>query len=229
MKHENIYQALLAIVNDCRPIAKAGKNKFQDYHYHKEEDIINNIRPLCIKHGVVIMPEVVEHSFIEVAPTKAGARQWLTSQLIKFTFTHADSGTSTYSTMLGQGVDNQDKGANKATTGATKYALMKALMISDGDDAEGYEDPPNPDDPATDPPKKLPPVKEMMETIEAGIKLLADNEIDNFNTRPRVNNSLRAQFKTHKMEEIEKMPEQLIYDYVLKLRNKWKEWKKENE
>ena len=229
MAHKTIYHALIAIVSDCKAIAKAGKNKFQNYNYHKEEDIINNIRPLCVKHGVVIMPEIMEHSFTEVAETKAGQRQWLTSQLIKFTFTHADSETSTYSVVMGQGIDNQDKGSNKATTGATKYALMKALMISDGDDAEGYEDGPNPDDPANDPPRKLPTMKEMLDEIVRGQDWLGENKVDNFDKAVRRNNSLKAHFGTYHFEKIEKMAPQLVFDYVLKIRGKRKEWIKENE
>jgi len=221
----NVNMALLAIVKECKPIPKNGFNAFQKYYYHMEADVINTIRPLCVKHGIVVTSEVLDHEVIEAGKTKGGTLQFLTTLRIRFTFTHAETDTSTCSIMVGQGMDSGDKGSNKAITGASKYALMKALMISDGDDAEGYAD----KDVATfgdDEPEKLPPVVEMMESIVKGLAVLKKEKIDEFDTPKRVNNSLKKHFGTYKFNEIENAEPFVVYDYLLKLRDKLKESKK---
>jgi len=139
MANENINKAILAISDGCKAIPKNGYNQAQKYYFMKASDIIDHIRPLCVKHGVVITPEVMSY---EITPyqTKSGSNQFLVTQMVKYTFTHAGSGEFTTSVVLGQGSDMGDKASNKATTGATKYAYINTFLLSDGEDAENDVD-----------------------------------------------------------------------------------------
>ena len=73
---------------------------------------------------------------------------------------------------------------------------------------------------------KLPTKPEMLETIEKGLAWLKDNEVDGFESKTRVNNSLKKHFGIASFEAIEGCDPILIFDYVLKLRDKRSAWLK---
>lgn len=140
MANENINKAILAIMDGCGAIPKNGRNNAQNYNFMKASDVLDHIRPLCVKHGVLITPEVLSY---EITPyeTKSGSRQFLVTQKVKYTFTHAKTGEFVETVVLGQGSDMGDKASNKAMTGATKYAYINTFLLSDGEDAENDDEP----------------------------------------------------------------------------------------
>ena len=65
---------------------------------------------------------------------------WITTVTVDGTFIDGDTGeVMPIATFVGTGADTGDKGVFKAMTGAEKYLLLKAFLISTGDDPEGDE------------------------------------------------------------------------------------------
>jgi len=158
----HIAKAMHCILSDCKKVEKNGTNPAQKYKYAKAEDVTAAIKPLLIKHGVIVTPETIRCDIMPAGKTKNGTPMFLTTVLIKFTFTHAESGESMSGTVPGQGLDMGDKGSNKAVTGAMKYMLMNAIMTAaDGADAEA--------DPVADQEREPSPAPDNTERIIARI------------------------------------------------------------
>lgn len=126
---------LVSVMSELGPIQKTGWNNFHRYHYLKEDDIVNAVRPLLTKHGVAIIPNVLEEHVSE-RPTAKGGSEVLSRLRVEYTFVDIESGEQLPVVSVGHGSDPGDKAAYKALTGALKYALRQLFMIS-----EGGEDP----------------------------------------------------------------------------------------
>jgi len=111
-----------------------GRNAHFGYDFIKDTQVSGAIRGRLAREGVMIIPDVVEESWVETK-TKSGATSWVTKLKIRFTAIHAESGDEVSGHGFGYGDDAGDKGANKAFTAALKYWLMKLLM-GGGEDTE---------------------------------------------------------------------------------------------
>ncbi len=134
---KSIYQRILAVMEDVKRVEKKETNLEQKYKYASESDITEMIRPLLVKHGLVLLM------------TKNGETRWRSrgegkSQIagitMTFTLVNVDKPEDriTYE-MSGEGMDGGDKNEYKAFTGCVKYALAKPFLVSTGDDAEEAE------------------------------------------------------------------------------------------
>lgn len=131
---KNIFQRILAVMEDVKRVEKNKKNEEQKYNYASESDITDMIRPLLVKHGLVLLM------------TKKGDTRWRSrgetkSQVagitMSFTLVNADKPDERIAyEMSGEGMDGGDKNEYKAFTGCVKYALTKPFLISTGDDPE---------------------------------------------------------------------------------------------
>jgi len=138
-KATSLAAKLVAIMDEVGPIEKTGWNSFHRYKYLKEEDIINAVRPLLTKHGVAIIPNVLEEH-VSDRTTAKGATELLCRLKVEFTFVDIESQQQISVVTSGHGADAGDKAAYKAMTGALKYALRQVFMISEGgEDAEADE------------------------------------------------------------------------------------------
>lgn len=103
------------------------------------------IRAALIKGGIVALPTDIlltdkcqvlnwqETNQYGNASTKTYV---FTEVLMTFTLIHAESGESISVKSLGHGIDSGDKSAGKAMTYAKKNALLNALLVSSGLDAD---------------------------------------------------------------------------------------------
>lgn len=130
-----VYEKIVTIMKEIGPVEKTGYNSFHKYKYLKEEDIINAVRPLLAKHGVALVPQVLEENVTFVRNAKGG-EETLCRLKVEFTFVDTATGDGFSVTTVGHGIDPGDKAAYKALTGALKYCLRQLFMIS-----EGGEDP----------------------------------------------------------------------------------------
>lgn len=117
-------------------IQKKGKNEFHKYKYVMEADVMDLVGKACLKHGLVIVPRTIRTKMEKMEALGSAKPFLLTTVKVVYDFIDTDTGSSLSVEMEGQGADNQDKGIYKAITGATKYALMKTLLLSSGDDPE---------------------------------------------------------------------------------------------
>lgn len=135
-KRLNVFQRMHKVMEEVGTIEKNGKNTFQNYEYATEADFVHAVRPLLIKHGLVIVPQGANTgAFIELEKG-----QKLTTIAIEYKVVAIDDPSDyTTVTMLGQGSDKGDKGVYKAITGTKKYMLANTFMIATGDDPEKDE------------------------------------------------------------------------------------------
>ena len=122
----SIYAKISKVTDEVSVIPKNGYNGHFNYNYVREDDIIEMVRPILVKHGLVYVPNVVEQQ-------RNGE---FTKVNLEFTLADVDSGETLKSNFWGEGQDKNDKGLYKAYTGATKYFLMKTFQIGSGDDPE---------------------------------------------------------------------------------------------
>ena len=127
-------QVLTALINASREVGyvqKRGYNDFQKYSYVTEADILQEVRPALLNHGLVMIPSVESISHDEHGNTHISVRYDV----------YHESGETLSFVMAGSGNDKNskgvgDKGIYKAITGCNKYALLKAMQLATGDDPE---------------------------------------------------------------------------------------------
>lgn len=91
-----------------------------------EASVLNEIKPLLKKHGVVVIPE-------EVVSRQVGQ---ITTLDVKWRFVDIEDESYFYAMSSGNGHDSADKGAGKAFTYAYKMVLQKTFMMFSGEDTD---------------------------------------------------------------------------------------------
>jgi hypothetical protein len=155
----NIYESIVAIMNDDYAIAKDKKNQQQGFKYRGIDDVMNTFYPLLSKYKVFVVPEVVDRQR-EERDTKQGGHLIYSVLTIKYTF-YAEDGSNVSAVVVGEGMDSGDKASNKAMAVGMKYALFQTFCIP----TEEMEDPD-----ATTPPPSTPKAPEKKEPEKPAAK-----------------------------------------------------------
>lgn len=119
--------ALAAIMRDVGAIGKDSVNQGQGFRFRGIDAVMDALHPVFAKHGVIILPEVLEER-AEERQSKSGANLIWRILKVKFHF-KAEDGSGVDSTVIGEGMDSGDKGSNKALAVALKYALTQMLLL----------------------------------------------------------------------------------------------------
>tara|TARA_R100001594_G_scaffold100354_3_gene135004 strand:+ start:1427 stop:2023 length:597 start_codon:yes stop_codon:yes gene_type:complete len=126
-KIPNIYERILAVMDDLHYVQKENKKVNNQYSFVSHDAVTAALHPLLVKHRIVMIPSIVEH-------TIDGNR---TTATVSVAFVNPDEPDDrVVSTFVGFGIDNQDKGIGKAVSYATKYAILKTFVLETGDDPE---------------------------------------------------------------------------------------------
>lgn len=133
----NVYEAINAVMAEVGYVQKQ-KSAGLNYSYAGEAALIAAVRPHLVQYGLVIYPSGVRELKTETYTTSKGSVMNRTMGIFAFTFAHAPSNTSFSVEVLGEGADSGDKSANKAMTGALKYAWRQTFGIETGDDPDKY-------------------------------------------------------------------------------------------
>ena len=137
----NLHQRLasvMAAVTYIQKERKAGMN----YTIVSHDAVTAKVRPVLLENGVIYYPIRCDHS-------QNGNRA---ECAMTVRFANVDDPADFIDVQtFGYGVDPQDKGPGKAISYAVKYALLKALGLETGDDADHDNVPYSPVDPATPP------------------------------------------------------------------------------
>jgi hypothetical protein len=142
-EQRNIHQRLAAAMGEVTYIQKERKQGMQ-YTIVSHDAVTAKVRPVLLKHGIVYYPTSVNH-------TQNGNRAEC-SMTVRFV--NIDEPADFFEVQtFGYGVDNQDKGPGKAMSYAVKYALLKAMGLETGDDADHDSIPHQQKDPAKVAPK----------------------------------------------------------------------------
>ena len=135
-----IYSKMLAVKKDIGSVGKDQKNSGQGWKFRGIDQFVNALHPILNKHGVGILPNVIQHAepkFITNEKTGKVSKQSHVVMQYKF---FAEDGSSVDVTMPSEGVDPGDKGTNKALSAALKYALIQTFCVPTEDMAEADRD-----------------------------------------------------------------------------------------
>ena len=122
-----IHQKIPVIMSEIGAIQKAKKNAQQGFMYRGVDDVMNALQPLLHKHGVFIVPEVLDQKREERQTSKGGNLIYSVCT-IKYTF-YASDGSYITAVVVGEGMDSGDKATNKAMAIAFKYACFQVFCI----------------------------------------------------------------------------------------------------
>lgn len=136
IKGGKIYGQIAQIMSEIGSVGKDRRNAQQGYSFRGIDDIYNAVHPLLVKHKVFCAPQVISKER-EDRQSKSGGGLIYTVLTVAFDF-FADDGSSVRVVTVGEGMDSGDKSANKAMSGAQKYAIIQlfAIPTEEGVDSE---------------------------------------------------------------------------------------------
>ncbi len=118
-----------SVMSEVSYILKDSHIKYGSTNYKgtSEEAVLEAIRPLLVKHKIIIIPtEVTDLAFNGKVLTA----------IFHYNIIDAETGVFIPSSAGGQGADTQDKAFGKASTYAGKYLLLKTFWIATGEDPD---------------------------------------------------------------------------------------------
>lgn len=132
-------------------VAKNGINPEEGYRAVEAADVYDMMRPILSECKLGFEVEVIGER-VEYSPNRAP----ITKVDLQITYMDLETGYFEQKTIVGTGLDWQDKGVYKAYTGGTKYALIMEFLIPTG----GNDPVPGAGDPETDSSVKKPESKQ---------------------------------------------------------------------
>lgn len=131
-----IYAKMLAVKEDIGSVGKDQRNSGQGWNFRGIDQFVNALHPILNKHGVGVLPEVIQHAEPKfITNEKTGKKSKNTQVTMKYTF-FAEDGSTVSATIPAEGVDPGDKGTNKALSAAFKYCLIQTFCVPTEDMAE---------------------------------------------------------------------------------------------
>ena len=122
----NLHQRMAAVMQEVTYIQKESKQGMQ-YKIVSHDKVTAKVRPALLANGVIYYP-------IRCDTAQNGNR---TECNMTVRFANIDNPQDFIDVQsCGHGIDTQDKGPGKAQSYAVKYALLKALGLETGDDAD---------------------------------------------------------------------------------------------
>jgi hypothetical protein len=136
-----VNEALAAVMADVQAVAKTDRNTHQQFSFRGIDAVLNAVGPVLRRHGVVVVPDVVSHTFETV---EVGAKRSLMGHVIlhvRYVFVGPE-GDQLACSVVGEAMDSGDKAVPKAMSVAFRTALLQALALPTDEpdpDASTYE------------------------------------------------------------------------------------------
>lgn len=127
MEGKMIYEKMTAAMADIGAVSKSQTNQQQHFRYRGIDDAMNALYPILAKHGLFLVPEVLDQKR-EERTTKSGGNLIYSILKVRYTMYAAD-GSSVSAVVIGEGMDSADKSSNKAIAAAMKYAIFQMFCI----------------------------------------------------------------------------------------------------
>lgn len=186
-----IYKAIPAVMADIGAVGKDSKNQKQGYMYRGIDAVMNALNPVLQKHGLFVVPEVLEQTREERQTSNGGN---LLYSILKMKYTLcADDGSSVSAVVIGEGMDSGDKASNKAMSVAYKYAMFQLFSIP-------TEEMKDPDDET--PPESTPKAPKVTEEHLIGLRAICT---------PERLSKICTQMGVKRMEDL---PDDRVVDYI---------------
>lgn len=139
MEEKKIYAAINAVMNEVGAVGKNHRNDQQKYQYRGIDDVMSALAPAMQKHGVFVIPEVLDM----VRSEKDGRNSLLLYSIVKVKYRFvALDGSFVEAVVMGEGMDSGDKATNKAMAAAFKYALLQTFCIPTDELVDSEQDSP---------------------------------------------------------------------------------------
>lgn len=136
-----VYEKIAAVTAEMSKIgiSKDRKNQQQGYNFRGIDDVYAALSPLLAKHGLCVLPRVVDRTVSE-QQSKNGGVLFYTALRVEFDFVAAEDASKHTVCTIGEAMDSGDKSSNKAMSAAYKYACFQAFCIpTEGDnDADAH-------------------------------------------------------------------------------------------
>lgn len=135
----NLQGKIAVISGHLGRIPKNGHNKFNDYWYVLESDLVEQVRYYLAAARILIYPKEIRqhtvHTFSD-QPLGPGERRRdiFTDNVVTYEVADGRTGATFAFEVNTQGSDPRDKGANKASTSGMKFAYIRLFNISSGED-----------------------------------------------------------------------------------------------
>jgi hypothetical protein len=124
---KNIYQRVLAVMNDVKYIQKGEKKAGGMFTFVSHDRVSEIIHPKLVEHGIAVIPSIKQFK-------QDGNR---TECLLEVRFINADNPEDFFIVnTFGYGIDTADKGPGKCFSYSYKYALLKTFCLETGDDPD---------------------------------------------------------------------------------------------
>lgn len=131
-----LLEAITKVMAEVPALPKDGYNSHFNYHYTTEGAIMNALRPLMAKHGLVLLLSAFDRT---TGSTKTkNSEAVLTDALVTYRLLHV-SGEFWDLPIHTTCIDTGDKGDQKCLTQAMKYAIVQTFLLGRGDDPDGGE------------------------------------------------------------------------------------------
>lgn len=136
----NIYQKLQAVMKEVAYVKKDKEVTGAGSYMAVTHDMVTAmVRPHFVAQGVVIVPRLVNGAVVDTGrQTKGGTPIIRYEGLYEVSFVNADEPTDMVTIPISaHAEDHGDKAPGKAISYATKYAVLKVLMLETGENDEG--------------------------------------------------------------------------------------------
>lgn len=130
-----VYKAIAAVQGELAKvgIAKANRNSQQGYNFRGIDDVYAALSPLLAKHGLCVIPRVIDRTMLEKTTSKGNPLFYVTVHA-EFDFVSSEDGSKHTAATYGEAMDSGDKATNKAMSAAYKYAAFMTFAIpTEGD------------------------------------------------------------------------------------------------
>jgi hypothetical protein len=123
-----VHEAWSRVMADVQFIAKARQTENgARYKYRGIDDVINTVGPVLRRHGVAVIPIGASPEFTIINTTKGAAMNYC--RVVARFQVFGPRGDSFIGETLGEGFDNGDKSASKASSVALRTFYIQALAI----------------------------------------------------------------------------------------------------
>lgn len=135
-----LYQKMHNVMVESEGLSKEMTVGFGQNSYKavSEAAVLNTIKPLLKKHGLVLFPVSIQAiDRVDTFQTAKGESNRLMTQVIaKYKIVDIDTGEFEILETIGNGVDTQDKASGKALTYGYKALLQKSFCLFSGEDTD---------------------------------------------------------------------------------------------
>lgn len=129
----SVVGAMTKIMGEIERLPKNGWNDFHRYYYPTESDVMDTVRPLCAKHGLAVIPNVVGTSS-KTVQTNQGESNYV-RMVMHIWLIHEDGGKIA-TRWESEAIDSGDKATYKCYSNCLKYFALKTFLMSSEDDVE---------------------------------------------------------------------------------------------